>query len=209
MVYPHLSIYRWELIIPWSQVVAEIRSGNEGESDALYVAVSGCARAQLVSRVEPQSVDDYVQEVVIIVLQAIRGGELRDPACLMGFVRTVTRRQVALHIRDAVNRREKLVSVEVSITPLKSTYASPESLLVWQEKVAALRAILERLCDRDREILVRFYYEEQDSQHICREMQLTATQFRLYKSRALAKCEDLSHRKQSHRIHRLVHQSVH
>ena len=187
--------------MPWSDVVAEIRSGNELGVDALYAAVSGCARAHLFQHVDPQVVDDYVQEVLIIVLQAIRRGELRDPDCLMGFVRTVTRRQVGVHIREAVSRRNKLTSVETSATPMAPSNESPEALLAWAEKVAALQSILERLCDRDREILVRFYYEEEDSRHICQEMHLTATQFRLYKSRALAKCGDLSHRPSRRCIH--------
>ncbi len=175
--------------MPWSEVVAEIRNGDERHVEALYGAVSLVARIQLLQRVDRQAVDDYVQEVLIIVLQAIRSGDLRDPSCLMGFVRTVARRQVGLHIRDAVARRGRLISVESSTPPAASSREWPDARLAWEEKVLAVQRILANLSPRDREILIRFYFEEQDSRHICREMHLTATQFRLYKSRALAKCE--------------------
>jgi DNA-directed RNA polymerase specialized sigma subunit len=70
--------------------------------------------------------------------------------------------------------------------------------------VAVVKKVLEKLCERDRDILIRFYYKEQDSEHICREMHLTATQFRLFKSRALVKCCELTDRvrpTRSDRIH--------
>ena len=178
-------------MIPWSVTIEEIRSGNEGGVEPLCAAVSECARAQLFQSVEPQAVDDYVQEVLMIVLAAIRSGELRNPECLMGFVRTVTHRQVTVHIRRAIISRRRLISVESTALPRAPSHESPEARLRLLERVAAIKSVLERICPRDREILTRFYYEEQDSRQICREMQLTPTQFRLYKSRALAKCSEL------------------
>jgi DNA-directed RNA polymerase specialized sigma subunit len=50
---------------------------------------------------------------------------------------------------------------------------------------------LRRLKKRDREILERFYLREQNAQQICAEMRLTETQFRLFKSRAIARCVSL------------------
>jgi RNA polymerase sigma factor (sigma-70 family) len=153
--------------------------------------------------VEAQAVDDHVQEVMIIVLGAIRSGELRDPDCLMAFVRTVTRRQATMHIRSAIVRRRRMIPVE-SAVPVAPSHESPEARLSERERIAVIGMVLERLCPRDREILTRFYYEEQDSGQICREMRLTSTQFRLYKSRALARCGELSHRPYSTRPLRIA-----
>jgi RNA polymerase sigma factor (sigma-70 family) len=179
--------------MPWSEIVTEIRSGNNRGAEALCEAVSDCARSQLIQSVDWQAVDDHVQEVLIIVLQAIRGGELRDPECLMGFVRTVTRRQAAVHIRGAIVRR-RLISVDSAYIPVAPSRESPEAKLGRQESTTALHRVLELLCQRDQEILARFYYDEQDCRQICNEMHISATQFRLYKSRALAKCGELSAR---------------
>jgi RNA polymerase sigma factor (sigma-70 family) len=179
--------------MPWPEIVEGIRVGNEQSLDWLCTTVSDCARAQLFRTIDPQAVDDHVQEVLMIVLAAIRGGELRDPHCLMGFVRTVTRRQAAVHIRGAIVRRRRMVSLE-SAAPVSPSHQSPESLLAGLQRIAVVKNLLEKLCERDRDILIRFYYKEQDSQRICREMHLSATQFRLYKSRALAKCCELTER---------------
>jgi RNA polymerase sigma factor (sigma-70 family) len=180
--------------MPWSRTVEEIRIGNELGVETLCAAVSECARAQLFQSVEAQAVEDHVQEVMIIVLAALRRGELRNPESLMGFVRTVTRRQVTMHIRSAIVRRRRLVSVELAVTPTAPSHESPEARLSQQQRISAVGIVLERLCPRDKEILIRFYYEEQDCRQICLEMHLTSTQFRLYKSRALAKCGELSQR---------------
>ena len=177
--------------MPWSGAVEQFRRGDDRGADMLCAAVSECARAQLLHRVDRQAVDDYVQEVLIIVLVAVRSGELRDPHCLMGFVRTVTRRQVALHIRGAIVNRRRMVSVEETAVPVAPSRESPEALVALQQRLASVDRILHSLCTRDREILVRFYCEEQESEQICLEMRLTSTQFRLYKSRALAKCWEL------------------
>jgi len=174
----------------WAAAVEQIRSGNELSMDSLCATVAEFARAQLYQSVEPQAVDDHVQEVLIIVLAAIRSGELRNPECLMGFVRTVTRRQVTVHIRRNIVRRRRIIQMESTALPTAAD-DSPEARLRLQERVALVRNVLDCLCPRDREILVRFYYDEQDSEQICREMQLSSTQFRLYKSRALAKCSEL------------------
>lgn len=187
--------------MPWSGTVEQIRSGNEAGVETLCAAVSECARAQLFQSVEPQAVEDHVQEVIIIVLAALRRGELRNPECLMGFVRTVTRRQVTGHIRRAIVSRRRMIPVDSTELPTAPSHESPEARLRLQERIAAVQNVLERLCPRDREILTRFYYEEQDAQQICREMQLTPTQFRLYKSRALVKCGEMRH--SPRRIHRV------
>ena len=188
--------------MPWSEIIEEIRNGNEQSIDGLYAAVSDCARARLYRSVEPQAVDDHVQEILMIVLAAIRSGELRDPECLMGFVRTVTRRQVGVHIRAMMLRRRRMVSMEFAPF-VSASRESPEARLVLRQRVAAVTRVLEKLCERDRDILTRFYYEEQDSEDICREMQLTATQFRLYKSRALARCCELTDHARPTRGHRI------
>jgi RNA polymerase sigma factor (sigma-70 family) len=188
--------------MPWVEIVEGIRSGNEQSVAVLYAAVAARARAQLFGSVDPQVVDDHVQEILLIVLAAVQSGELRDPQCLMGFVRTVTRRQVAVHIRRAILHRRRMVPID-SAEPVSPSRDSPEARLASRERVALVKKVLEKLCERDRDILIRFYCEEQDSEHICREMQLTPTQFRLYKSRALIRCCEFTDRSRPTRAVRL------
>jgi DNA-directed RNA polymerase specialized sigma24 family protein len=60
--------------------------------------------------------------------------------------------------------------------------------------------VLNSLPKRDREVLARFYLEEQAHGQICREMGLTETQFRLVKSRAKARFGELGKTRFSHRV---------
>ena len=46
---------------------------------------------------------------------------------------------------------------------------------------------LSTMRQRERDVLVRFYLNEQPAADICRDMELTETQFRLLKSRAKAR----------------------
>jgi len=52
---------------------------------------------------------------------------------------------------------------------------------------------------RDREILTRFYLQEQTQEEICAEMNLSDTQFRLLKSRAKARFGELGRKKLARR----------
>ena len=58
-----------------------------------------------------------------------------------------------------------------------------------------MREVLRALSARDREILTRFYLDEQSQEAICCEMELSETQFRLLKSRAKARFGEIGKRK--------------
>jgi RNA polymerase sigma-70 factor (ECF subfamily) len=64
-----------------------------------------------------------------------------------------------------------------------------------RQKAELMKSALEALSQRDRDILVRFYLQEQSQEQICREMSLTETQFRLLKSRAKAKFGEIGRKK--------------
>jgi RNA polymerase sigma factor (sigma-70 family) len=182
-----------EISAQWGELVSRVRTGDEGSLEELYKAVAKSARGTLFRSVDPQSVEDHVHEIMVIVLEAIRAGEIRDPSCLMSFVRTVTHRRVSLHIRGAMLRRKRLVSIDSAPEPSAPFNQSPEARAALREKVDGVWQVIASLPARDQEILIRFYHRDQDAEQICREMSLTATQFRLGKSRAIAKCGSLTH----------------
>jgi RNA polymerase sigma factor (sigma-70 family) len=72
---------------------------------------------------------------------------------------------------------------------------NPEQEAMIRQKAALMESALSALSERDREILVRFYLKEQPQDQICREMDLTETQFRLLKSRAKAKFGEIGKKK--------------
>jgi DNA-directed RNA polymerase specialized sigma24 family protein len=174
----------------FAEVVArKIRGGDETGIQDLYEILAEGACARVLRRVAPESREDRRHDIVVIVVEAVRSGELRDPHRLMGFIWTVTRRSVAAYIRDAIFRRRRFVASEAIELPIPIR-KSPEILVVERERAERARLTIRCLRPRDREILERFYFHEQGAQQICSEMRLTATQFRLYKSRAIARCGD-------------------
>jgi len=174
----------------WTDIVASIQRGEAHGVEELYRAISKGSSGKLFRSVDPQSVEDHIHEIVVVVLEAIHAREIRDPACLMGFVKTVTHRRVSLHIRTAMKHRRRMVSIEDGRDPRTPVHQSPEARASFKQKVHSVKKVIASLPERDREILLRFYYQEQAPEQICREMLLTATQFRLSKSRAIAKCQD-------------------
>jgi RNA polymerase sigma-70 factor, ECF subfamily len=172
-----------EMISDWVGVVGKIQQQDASGVEDLYTLISGVVRANLSHVVE--SYEDDLHEILLIVIEAILRGELRDPERLRGFVRTVARRRAVAHIRGNIDYRRRFVpNPEVAPSP----DPSPEQRAASGERERGIRYVLASLRRRDREILVRFYIQEQRPEQICAEMSLTSNQFRLFKSRALARC---------------------
>jgi len=174
----------------WAELVEQIRRDDAAGMEELYRVFARGIRFYLCRQLGPQELDDRVHDTFLIVVQAIRRGDLREPERLMGFVRTVVRRQVAAHVDGLVHSRRQEVEIDINSRLADRTW-NPEQSLASRENVALMRRVLDSLSKRDREILVRFYLHEQSQEQICQEMELTETQFRLLKSRAKARFGEL------------------
>jgi RNA polymerase sigma factor (sigma-70 family) len=149
----------------------------------LYRVFSSGIRFYLYRRFGWQDLDDKVHDIFLIVTTAIREGEVREPERLMGFVRTVLRRQVAGYIEIAVHSRRKQMDLD-SEMPLLDGRQDPERHAIELQNMELAMRVLNSVRKRDREVLIRFYLKEQTAPEICREMDLSVTQFRLIKTRA-------------------------
>jgi len=180
--------------VDWQELVTRIQSGDNSGLEDLYGLFARGIRFYLCRQLGPQELDDKVHDAFLIVVQAIKRGDLREPERLMGFVRTVVRRQVAAYIDDVVHSRREELHLDVGVR-VADARNNPEQDAAFQQKVEFMTSILQSLTDRDREVLTRFYLDEQTQEQICEEMDLTETQFRLLKSRAKARFGELGKRK--------------
>jgi RNA polymerase sigma-70 factor (ECF subfamily) len=180
--------------LEWGILVNQIKVGEETGMEQLYKLFSRGIRYYLCRQLGPQELEDKVHDTFLIVVNAIRRGDLREPERLMGFVRTVVRRQVAAYIEQAVHSRREQADLETGIT-VADRKQNPEQEAMIRQKAELMESALSALSERDREILVRFYLKEQPQEQICREMALTETQFRLLKSRAKAKFGEIGKKK--------------
>ena len=160
----------------------------------LYALFSKGIRFYLCRQLGPQELDDKVHDAFLIVVQAIRRGDLREPERLMGFVRTVVRRQVAAYIDRTVHHRREMTDLDSGL-PVADQRMSPEENAISRQKNELMREVLDDISSRDREILTRFYLHEQTQPQICADMNLTETQFRLLKSRAKARFGEMGRKK--------------
>jgi RNA polymerase sigma factor (sigma-70 family) len=178
-------------ISDWPRLVARMREGEPGAMEELYGIFEKGIRYFLLRNLGPEDVEDKVHDCFVIVAQAIRRGDLREPERLMGFVRTVVKRQIAHHIEHAVTRRRTLTEFDESMFSISDWKDDPEQTYMARQRKDIARRVLRIISRKDREVLRRFYIEEQPQEQICREMNLTATQFRLLKSRAKARFGEL------------------
>jgi RNA polymerase sigma-70 factor, ECF subfamily len=178
----------------WLALVESIQRGDRAGMEELYRVFSRGVRFYLCRQLGPQDLDDKVHDTFVIVVQAIRKGELREPERLMGFVRTVVRRQVAAQIDRAVQNRKEQAELD-STTSVCDRGNSPEEAAILRQHEEVAGAVLRSISRRDREILTRFYLMEQTQEEICETMHLSETQFRLLKSRAKTRFGDLGRKK--------------
>jgi len=178
----------------WAELVARIKAHDASGMEELYSIFSRGIRFFLCRQLGPQELDDRVHDTFLIVVHAIQRGDLRDPDRLMGFVRTVVRRQVAAYIDRLVHTRREQIDIDANCR-VADRAANPEQSLASRETTEMMLGVLRSLSTRDREILTRFYLREQSQEQICAEMELTETQFRLLKSRAKARFGELGKKK--------------
>lgn len=177
----------------FSELVLRIAADDPSAIDELYRLLCRGIRFLLARQVGWQGADDKVHDTLVIVVQAIQKGTLRDPQRLMGFVQTVVRRQVTAHIGHAVRNRNG--ENDRNLGALPDHRDNPEESLEYRQKIELMKSVLRQLSAREQEILTRFYLHEQTPERICEEMSLTQTQFRLLKSKAKARFGELGKRR--------------
>jgi RNA polymerase sigma-70 factor, ECF subfamily len=186
----------------WRDIVERVRAGDSTAMEELYGFFGGGIRFHLYRRFGTQDLEDKLHDIFVMIAEAIRAGEPREPERLAGYVRTIVRRQIATFIDKAVQTRRKQTGIEPGMS-ITDHAADPERKVIERQHMEIAMRILKNTPGRDREVLMRFYLDEQSPNQICRELDLTETQFRLIKSRAKARFEKLAQARLHLRIGRL------
>lgn len=187
----------------WTGLVDRVRAAEPAAMEELYAIFSKGVRFYLWRQLGTQDLDDRLHDIFLIITQSIQRGELRDPERLMGYVRTVARRQVAGQIETTVKSRRYEIPIEPALN-ISDRTLNPERRAIESQNNEIATRILKSLPHRDREVLSRFYLDEQGPDQICADLHLTQTQFRLVKSRAKARFGELGRRRfapQSSSVH--------
>ena len=178
----------------WTNLVTRLQEGDSKAMEELYAMLSNGVRYHLCRQLGPEELDDRLHDAFLIVVDSIRAGELRDPRGLMGFVRTIVKRMIAATIATKISARREHLDEQKS-SNVSDKGVTPEDALRFRQQTNIVREVLREMPERDRQILTRFYVDEQSPQAICEDMSLTLTQFRLFKSRAKYRFGELGKKK--------------
>lgn len=127
--------------------------------------------------------DDLAQEVLVLTIERLRAGRVRDPGRLASFAFGACR-LVARNLRRGVRRRQNLIDRFGGSLP---SMVEPDLSLLGQRR---LRSCLEALEARHQTVLMLTFYSERDSTEIARELALTPENVRAIRHRALVRLRD-------------------
>jgi RNA polymerase sigma factor (sigma-70 family) len=166
----------------YRELVSRIEKRNPAALEELYGMVKNFTYF-LMRQLGPDDLQDSVHDVYVTVAEAITAGKLRDPDRLRAFLTTVTRFYTYSQIERRVQGRNRFTGLDGMAVDLPDA-TNLETGVYNRQRVTFVRDILRHMPSIDREILRRFYLEEQTKEQICKEMRLTPTQFRNMKSQA-------------------------
>lgn len=131
-------------------------------------------------RLPPDVIDDLVQDTLLRVITKVHAGAVRQPECLGAFVNSVSNHVLLEYFRQASkNSHGDSEAVEVPDKVLDL-----EGFLVTQETVKHVRRVLSQLPEKDRLILRRVFFDEDDKDSICNEFGVNRDYLRVLVLRA-------------------------
>jgi RNA polymerase sigma-70 factor (ECF subfamily) len=177
--------------IDLTKLVSRIIKGDARAEEELinrYAEVISIIIGQKIQRRDV--IEDISQDVFKIAIGKIRNGDVRDPERLSGFICGIARTRALEHFRKVKYLSNQGEVAEAELI----TDSSPNQLerLCSEERDQIVRRVIDGLkIKRDREIIYRYYINEEDKDKICADMHLTRAQFNNVVSRALQRYKDL------------------
>jgi RNA polymerase sigma factor (sigma-70 family) len=170
------------------RIVSSILAGDVQGEELLYSTFSRGLR-YLAAKHCPEYAEDCVHDAILTVTRQIKAGQLKTPAALPGYLNIVLKRTAWNKKLESerLGANDEVFSTVVQMRP--DDRADPQRMLEIEERARILREGLKSLKPQEREILTRFYLSGERPEQICRQMNLTETQFRLNKSRSKQKLE--------------------
>jgi RNA polymerase sigma-70 factor (ECF subfamily) len=133
-------------------------------------------RALILRRVrDPEVAADILQDAAVTTLEKLRSGEIAHPENLGGYLYRVA----INHLRNHRRKDRTALSSPEQLEELRDSVDDPDWERVGRPQwAAAARRMLEEMpAARDRELLVRFYLNDEDKDTICRELNLSQEHF--------------------------------
>lgn len=129
---------------------------------------------------DPHAAADLVQQVLVITLEALRAGRIREPEKLASFVLGTCRMSV-LDLRRGAARRQALLE---TYGVIEEAVEAAEPRVLDAEKLARC---LDALAERERSVVLMAFVAERSAEESARELGLSAGNVRVIRHRALGR----------------------
>ena len=175
-----------------STLLTCIQDGNRSAEGELCEILYPGVRVLAQRRTNAQDGEDIAQQALLVVLEAARAGRIESADGVSAFARSVVYNLSCNKVKQLNRARLDGNGDDLAVFP--SSHSTPEQSAAEAQSLSIALRVLAELNPQQREVLRRFYLEEQTPEQICEDMGLTASQFRLAKSRAKERFGNLGRR---------------
>jgi RNA polymerase sigma-70 factor (ECF subfamily) len=133
---------------------------------------------------DDMAADDLAQQVMLIAIERLRAGEVRNPDEIGSFI-LGTSRMVALGLRRTERRRQSLQ--ERVVEPVEAMDMPRDARLLDADRI---RPCLAALRERERTILLLTYYADRPAAAMAGPMRMSPRAWRVARHRAVAAMRD-------------------
>jgi RNA polymerase sigma-70 factor (ECF subfamily) len=126
--------------------------------------------------------DDLAQQVLLVTIERLRAGEVRNPDEIGSFILGTSR-----HLADAGQRKARRRETLTLQFHARELYADPQEPAT---DLAPVERCLHSLAERDRRVLLLTFYAGKNSTEIAAELGVTSTVVRVTRHRALMRMRD-------------------
>jgi RNA polymerase sigma-70 factor (ECF subfamily) len=130
-----------------------------------------------------QAAADLVQQVLLMTLERLRAGKVREPERIASFVLGSCRMTV-LEMRRGTRRREALLETWGDAA---EAFEAPEPLALDRDRLAGC---LEALSERERSVVVLSFFADKQADEVGAELSISGGNVRVIRHRALARLRE-------------------
>jgi RNA polymerase sigma-70 factor (ECF subfamily) len=160
-----------------AQLVMAIAEGTDLRDELYSRYRRPLLQVLLQRRVDRDAAQDLLQLTFLQAIKKIRVEGLDDPTNLGGYLYRTAVRLASAYWRGDLSLRESLAH-EVQLAELRDEALSIEERIDKQMLSSCIRDLMKHLsAARDREVLLRFYLNEEPKSAICAALDLTDVQF--------------------------------
>lgn len=127
-----------------------------------------------------QAAADLMQQVLLITLERLRAGELREPERIASFM-LGTSRMTVLEMRRGAWRREALLETWGDTA---EAFDAPQPLALDRDRLAGC---LDALSERERSVIVLSFFADKPADEVGAELTISSGNVRVIRHRALAR----------------------